>query len=125
MYTARELNELRAIEADIHAGRITEADGTSLEEHMDTMKKKRMATPQGVRARAPKEIWVLFDISNGLDGSKNYVWWFETRAKARGYKLEIERRMREGERHRLAELVGPHRYRYVKDRPTKKKPARR
>ena len=34
-YTERELEELRALEADIHAGRITEADGTSLEGHMD------------------------------------------------------------------------------------------
>jgi len=48
-YTARELDELRALEAQIHAGRITEADGTSLEEHMERAARR---AARAMRSRA-------------------------------------------------------------------------
>lgn len=31
-------------------------------------------------------IWLLFDIDNGDSGSKHYVWWFDSRKKAREHK---------------------------------------
>lgn len=48
-YSERELNTLRATEADIHAGRITEADGTPLEEHMERATRK---AARAMRSRA-------------------------------------------------------------------------
>jgi len=46
-------------------------------------------------------IWLLFDIDNGDSGSKHYVWWFDSRKKARGHK-----KWQATTKH-AAELVGP------------------
>ena len=58
----------------------------------------------------PAVAWLLFDVSNGHDGSKNYVWWFETRKKARSFKNDHLRRKRTKET--LTDLVGPFPYRF-------------
>lgn len=45
--------------------------------------------------RAPREIWVLFDLDNGdglwqppavAPGGKRYLWWFDTRGAAVRYR---------------------------------------
>ena len=33
-----------------------------------------------------KEIWVLFDLSNGDAMSKRYLWWFDTREEAMAHR---------------------------------------
>jgi hypothetical protein len=36
----------------------------------------------------PGNIWVLFDLDNGDELSKRYVWWFPSRARAVLFKRE-------------------------------------
>lgn len=52
----------------------------------------------------PKECWLVFDISNGDELSKRYVWWFDTKQQADNY-IEEQR-----ERDFAAELNGPIKY---------------
>lgn len=33
-----------------------------------------------------KPIWLLFDLSNGDNQTKRYVWWFDTRDKALNHR---------------------------------------
>lgn len=49
----------------------------------------------------PYDIWILVDISNSNPKSKNYLWWFETKALAMEHK-EWQNEVRKG-----AELRGP------------------
>ena len=50
---------------------------------------------------AGKEIWVLFDQSNGDSETKRYMWWFDTRKAARDHK-HWQNKVYKG-----AELKGP------------------
>ena len=33
-------------------------------------------------------VWLLFDLSNGHELTKRYVWWFDTKRQAREFKRE-------------------------------------
>jgi hypothetical protein len=35
-----------------------------------------------------KHVWLLFDLNNGHEGSKRYVWWFDTKKQASDFKRE-------------------------------------
>lgn len=35
-----------------------------------------------------KTVWLLFDLDNGHEGSKRYVWWFDTKRQAADFKRE-------------------------------------
>jgi hypothetical protein len=48
-YSARELQKLRALEKDIHAGRVSDSDGSSLEELMD---RAMVKAARALRSRA-------------------------------------------------------------------------
>ena len=65
----------------------------------------------GIRI-APRDVWFLFDISNGGLGVRNYVWWFESRAKARAHKKE----QHADSSH--ARLAGPFHYRIISEDST-------
>ena len=54
-----------------------------------------------------KEAWLVFDLSNGHPGSRQYVWWFRSRQEARDH-IYRQRRMPNS-----AKLSGPQRW--VKD----------
>lgn len=60
------------------------------------MKNKNSQLPDG------KNIWILFDVSNGDIASKRYLWWFDTRQKAREYKHYQNNVLKN-----KAKLVGP------------------
>jgi hypothetical protein len=72
------------------------------------MKTRKAKLEFGVPPRCP---WLLFDVSNGHDGVKNYVWWFTTESKAKGFKAQHERERRQG--HNRTTLVGPYFYNLV------------
>jgi hypothetical protein len=54
----------------------------------------------------PGNMWVLFDMDNGDPSSRRYLWWFETREKARAHKKRQNSRWPSS-----ARLAGPFRYR--------------
>jgi len=62
---------------------------------------------------APRDVWLLFDISNGHVGVKNYMWWFETRTKARAHQRK------QNSNPNYARLVGPYHYRVISKDSTK------
>lgn len=46
------------------------------------MAKHQWAYPKG------RDIWVIFDLSNGDPASRCYLWWFETRTEALAWRRE-------------------------------------
>lgn len=73
-------------------------------------------------------IWILFDHANGLDGSKKYAFWFETRKKALDYKRWIAEQDKEMYRRlklrrpSTPHVTGPFKYLYA--RPDRGSPGR-
>lgn len=55
--------------------------------------------------KPPSRMWVLIDRSNSNERSKNYLWWFETRAMARARKARHD-----ADPERFAKLDGPYVY---------------
>lgn len=45
-------------------------------------------SPQPPKRQPPKALWVLFDLDNGNPKSRNYLWWFKTRALAREHRRQ-------------------------------------
>lgn len=52
----------------------------------------------------PKECWLVFDLSNGDELSKKYVWWFYTKKQANAHIEEQK------DREFSAELTEPVKY---------------
>lgn len=53
----------------------------------------------------PHTLWVLIDCDNGNEGSRRYLWWFETRQKA------IDHRKAQNAKSGNARVIGPYRFR--------------
>jgi hypothetical protein len=67
----------------------------------------------------PRVAWVLIDKSNSNERSRNYLWWFETRAIARRFLLDHRKESKRLEKERgfgLSDLFGPFQYRLVERR---------
>lgn len=56
-----------------------------------------------------KHIWLLFDVSNGDISSRRYVWWFDSRQKARAHKHWQNHILKN-----KAKLVGPFKFKEEK-----------
>lgn len=69
------------------------------------MKNALSKLPKNHFASPTKTIWILVDVSNSNQRSKNYLWWFETRALARSH-LEHQRTVYPDK----ATLIGPYKY---------------
>jgi len=39
-----------------------------------------------------KEVWLVFDLSNGDPASRRYVWWFDSLSAARRFKRDHNKR---------------------------------
>ena len=46
---------------------------------------KSWAMPKG------REVWLLFDQANGDEGSRRYVWWFDTKGAALAHRRHQHR----------------------------------
>lgn len=53
----------------------------------------------------PHTLWILIDRDNGHEGSRRYLWWFETRQQA------IDHRKTQNANPRNARVIGPYRFR--------------
>lgn len=38
-----------------------------------------------------RNVWLLFDTANGDEKTRRYLWWFDSRQKAREFKKEHEK----------------------------------
>ena len=69
------------------------------------MRTKKRRPPIGQGQLLADEIWILIDEDNGDASSKRYLWWFESRQKAREHKKW------QNANPKNARVTGPFRYR--------------